>query len=33
MIDYDEYGNRDNLTIIMLHGAGALDIDLSLPTL
>lgn len=25
MIYYDEYGNRDNPTIIMLHGAGALD--------
>ena len=25
MIFYDEYGNRDNPTILMLHGAGALD--------
>lgn len=25
MIYYDEYGNRENPTILMLHGAGALD--------
>lgn len=25
MIYYDEYGNRDHPTILMLHGAGALD--------
>ena len=25
MIYYDEYGNRDNPTILMLHGAGDLD--------
>lgn len=25
MIYYDEYGNRNNPTILMLHGAGALD--------
>ena len=25
MLQYDEYGNRDNTTILLLHGAGALD--------
>ena len=25
MLCYDEYGNRENPTILMLHGAGALD--------
>lgn len=25
MIYYDEYGNRNHPTILMLHGAGALD--------
>lgn len=25
MIYYDEYGNRDNPTTLMLHGAGTLD--------
>ena len=25
MIYYDEYGNKDNPAILMLHGAGALD--------
>lgn len=25
MLQYDEYGNRDNPTILLLHGAGALD--------
>ena len=25
MLYFDEYGNKDNLTILLLHGAGALD--------
>lgn len=25
MLYYDEYGNRDNPTILLLHGAGVLD--------
>ena len=25
MLYFDEYGNRDNPTILLLHGAGALD--------
>lgn len=25
MIHFDEYGNRDNPTILLLHGAAALD--------
>lgn len=25
MLYYDEYGKRDNPTILLLHGAGALD--------
>ena len=25
MLHYDEYGNRNNPTILLLHGAGALD--------
>ena len=25
MLYYDEYGNKENPTILLLHGAGALD--------